>query len=67
MSAAPPVAFAAMVPLFVGQSMPKNGVPRMTLEAGTAASYCASVVWLLNMPARERRGRRTGCPARFSS
>ena len=50
MSAAPPVASAAIVPLSVGQSMPKNGVPRMTLDAGAAAAYWASVVWLLNMP-----------------
>ena len=50
MSAAPPVAFAAMVPLFVGQSMPKNGTPRITFDAGTAAVYWASVVWLLNCP-----------------
>ena len=50
MSVAPPAALAAIVPLSVGQSMPKNGVPRMTLDAGTAAVYWASVVWLLNMP-----------------
>ena len=55
-----------MVPLFVGQSMPKNGVPRMTLEAGTAASYCASVVWLLNMPLVSGDAA-DEVPARFSS
>ncbi len=50
MSAAPPVAPAAIVPLFVGQSMPKKGVPMMTLTPGPAAVYWASVVWALNMP-----------------
>jgi hypothetical protein len=46
--------------------MPKNGVPRMTLEAGTAAVYWASVVWLLNMPL-VRGDAADAVPARFSS
>ncbi len=50
MSAAPPVAPAAMVPLLVGQSMPKNGAPMITFEAGAAAVYWASVVLVLNIP-----------------
>ena len=66
MSAAPPVAPAPIVPLFVGQSMPKNGVPMMTFDAGTAASYCASVVWVLNMPL-VRGDAADGAPARLSS
>ena len=66
MSEAPPVAFAAIVPLFVGQSMPKKGVPRMTLEAGTAASYWSSVVWLLNMLLVSGDAA-DGVPARLSS
>ena len=60
------MAVAAIVPLFVGQSMPKKGMPRMTLEAGTAAVYWASVVWLLNMPLVSGDAA-DAVPARFSS
>ena len=50
MSVAAPVATASSVPLLVGQSIPKNGAPRITLLAGTIAVYCVSVVRSLNMP-----------------
>jgi hypothetical protein len=50
MSVAWPVASAGIVPLSVGQSIPKNGAPRITLSAGTAAVYCAKVVRSLNIP-----------------
>ena len=66
MSAAPPVAFAARVPLLVGQSIPKKGTPRITFDVGTAAVYWASVVWLLNCPL-VRGEAAEGDAARFSS
>jgi len=43
-----PVAWAVSVPSLVGQSMPKNGMPRMTLAAGTAATYWSIAVFSLN-------------------
>jgi hypothetical protein len=33
----------------VGQSIPKNGIPSMTLADGTADVYCSMVVLSLNM------------------
>jgi hypothetical protein len=49
MFVAGPVAWAVRVPSLVGQSIPKNGNPRMTLEGGTAAKYWAMAVFSLNI------------------
>jgi hypothetical protein len=37
------------VPSLVGQSMPKKGIPKITLAAGTAATYCSMAVFSLNI------------------
>src|SRR5580700_3512946 len=49
-SLAAPVAVACNVPSDVGQSMPKNGTPRITLDGGTTAAYSSAAVWSENIP-----------------
>jgi hypothetical protein len=43
-----PVACAVSVPSVVGQSIPKYGMPKITLEGGTAATYWSTAVFSLN-------------------
>jgi hypothetical protein len=43
------VAVAVRVPSLVGQSIPKYGIPRITLPGGTSAVYWSIAVFSLNI------------------